>query len=30
MNRGVKHRAQQRYRPEILSILRERATAASH
>ncbi|BAS09304.1 hypothetical protein AHiyo4_27260 [Arthrobacter sp. Hiyo4] len=28
MKKGTKHRVQQRYRPEILSILRERATAA--
>ncbi|GAB2715203.1 MULTISPECIES: hypothetical protein [Arthrobacter] len=28
MKKGTKHRVQQRYRPEILSILRERAAAA--
>lgn len=27
MKKGIKHRVQQRYRPEILSILRERAAA---
>jgi hypothetical protein len=29
MKNGTKHRVQQRYRPEILSILRERATTST-